>query len=1140
MNYHKLLQRQISKHLPLELKENEAVINFLKVIDDSYHGLQRDKELVERAFSISEEEYIQLNAKLKHELTVKRLSVEKLKEAIGSFEGDKNENDSDDLFVIAQYLQQQINKRKSAEEVFTSLINNTQSGILLEDENRKIVFTNQLFCDLFQIPVPPEVIKGADCSDSAQQSKHLFKHPEDFVLQIDEILTNQVLISEILELADGRILKREYIPIFIEQEYKGHLWSYTDITEKKKIEEAIQQSELKNRLIMNAALDAIITIDKKGIITFWNPQAEKIFGWKEKDILGKKLSDTIVPNYHRKGHEAGMNNYVKTGHGPVLNKLIELPAVNIHGVEFPIELSIIPIKSGETEFFCSFIRDISDRKKNEEALKASEELWQFALEGAGDGVWEYNFQTNEVFFSKQYKIMLGYQEEEFKNESSEWLSRIHPDDAHIIDETDKEYEEKKIKNHQREYRIKHKNGHYIWILDRGMIISYTDEGKPKRIIGTHTDITERKLSEQALKIKEEKYRSILANMNLGLLEVDNDDIIQYANQSFCFISGYQIDELIGHKASHLLLSPDNEKVVISKNDQRKKGVSDAYELPLKNKNGELKWLLISGAPRYNDNGDLVGSVGIHLDITAQKQLEIDLTNARDAAQASTQAKELFLANMSHEIRTPMNAILGMANQLNKTKLNPNQQFFLDTIHSASDNLIIIINDILDLSKIDSGKLTIEKIGFEPQKVISKVMQVLQHRAEEKGLKFTNSYCDAHLSPVLNGDPYRLEQILLNLISNAIKFTFKGSVDITCRVIKDTQDYQLIEASVTDTGIGMEEAFIAKLFDKFSQEDESVTRKHGGTGLGMSICKELIELMGGEIVVFSKKNVGTSVSILIQLDKGTLKDLPQKETFEVDTRLLKGKNILVTDDNDINRLLASTILKNFGANIIEAKNGEDAINKVKENPLDIILMDLQMPVMDGLEATQIIRKSITKDLPIIALTAYALKGDHQKCFDAGMNDYLSKPFEEIQLLRIITKWLNKNEDIKAQTVLIDDSVDQFPEVSIHQPLFDLAQLIEISRGNTGFVDKMLNLFIDRTPTSVHEIKLAYYAGDFVQVGRIAHRIKPSIFNLSIKSLEKEISEIELYAKELKASEKLEKLILKLENVIDKVIVEIKRR
>ena len=883
---------------------------------------------------------------------------------------------------------------------------------------------------------------------------------------------------------------------------------------------------------MNAALDAIITIDKKGIITFWNPQAEKIFGWKEKDILGKKLSDTIIPSYHRKGHDDGMNNYVLTGKASVLNRLIELPAINIDGHEFPIELSIIPIKQGESEFFCSFIRDISDRKKNEEALKASQELWQFALEGAGDGVWEFNFQTNEVFFSKQYKLMLGYKEDEFENESSEWLNRIHPDDLHIIKETDKEYEDKRIINHQREYRIKHKNGNYIWILDRGMIISYTDEGKPMRIIGTHTDTTERKLSEQALKIKEQKYRSILANMNLGLLEVDNNDVIQYANQSFCSIIGYQIDELLGKKASDLLLSPNQKEVIISKNHKRKEGISDAYELPLRNKKGEVKWLLISGAPRYNDNGDLVGSVGVHLDITEQKQLEIDLTNARDAAQASSQAKELFLANMSHEIRTPMNAILGMTNQLNKTKLDTNQKFFLDTIHSASDNLIIIINDILDLSKIDSGKLSIEKIGFEPQKVINKVMQVLQHRAEEKGLIFTNSFYDYQLSKVLIGDPYRLEQVLLNLISNAIKFTSRGSVDTTFKVISDFNETQIIDITVKDTGIGMDEAFIEKLFDKFSQEDESVTRKYGGTGLGMSICKELVELMGGEIAVFSKKNEGTTVTIRLKMEKSSESELPQKETFDTDTSLLIDKNILVTDDNEINRLLASTILSNYGANIFEARNGLEAIEIIKQQAIDVVLMDLQMPILDGLEATEIIRKTINTSLPIIALTAYALKGDNQKCFDVGMNDYLSKPFEENQLVQVVTKWLSINKDLKAQPIINKQNIQS-------QPLYNLAQIEEISRGNASFVDKMVDLFISQTSASIQEMKLAFEEQDFEKMKKIAHRMKPAIFNMGIK-LEKEMSAIEYFSKNSQTTEKLQNIIYKVENTLDQVINELKKR
>jgi PAS domain S-box-containing protein len=1125
MNYHKLLHRQINKFLPKEIAENAAVKDFLNAVQSSYEALERDKELVERAYAISENEYIAINQEFAREAELKMKSITKLKESIGEFDELKSQLIEDDLLVIVDFLNQQILQRKSAQKVFTSLVGNSQSGILLEDENRKIVFTNQLFCDLFQIPVAPDHLIGADCSDSAQQSKILFKEPEQFVVDIEQILYTRDFDSKNVIMADDRILKREYIPIFIDEIYKGHLWSYTDITERKRSQEAIEQSELKNRLIMNSALDAIITIDENGFITFWNPKAEKIFGWTESEVLGKTLTDNIIPNYHKDGHDNGMKAYNKTGHGPALNKLLELKAVNKYGKEFPIELSIIPVKQGDTKFFCSFIRDISDRKKNEEDLRASRELWQFALEGAGDGVWEYNFQTNEVFFSKRYKDMLGYDDSDFKNESFEWKNRIHPNDLQIIAQTDQDYEKGIIKNHQREYRIKHKNGNYIWILDRGMVVSYNDDGKPQRIIGTHSDITERKTSEQTLKIREEKYRSILSNMNLGLIEVDNDDVIQYANQSFLDMSGYAFDELMGQSAADLLLDKEHQNFIFDKNKQRKTGVSDAYELPVKNKKKEQKWWLISGAPRYNDTGELVGSVGIHLDITEQKKLEEDLIRARDFAQASTIAKENFLANMSHEIRTPMSAILGMANQLNKTNLNNQQQFFLNTIHSSAESLLVIINDILDLSKIESGKLTIEKIGFEPKKVMEHVMQVMQHRAEEKGLSFTNSFYDTSLSDILLGDPHRISQVILNLVSNAIKFTQKGSIDLIFKVLASIDNEQILQVSVTDSGIGMDEDFLEKLFDKFSQEDSSITRNYGGTGLGMSICKELITLMGGEMTVNSIKNLGSSVSFVIKLEKGTFANLPIKENIEVDAKLLAGKHILVTDDNEINRLLASTVLTNYKAKITEAVNGLDAVEKVRQSKFDLVLMDIQMPVMDGLEASRTIRRDIDKNIPIIALTAFAIKGDNDKCLDAGMNDYLSKPFEESQLLEIAAKWLGKSLSIKKS------------KVQKTEQLFSLSQLEGIAKGNQDFIHKMIKLFCDQTPESIKQIKIAYQQKDFDKISKIAHRIKPSINSLAITSIIPVVNEIEEKATEYQSSNKLENLIKQLEKTIDKVVEEL---
>ncbi len=1503
MNVHKLLKKQVEKYLPINLQDDPVLDKLLTVINDSYNAFERDKELAERAFKISEEEYVELNQQLKSEIGIKKISIERIKKAIGTITGIEKNTESDDLLMIVRYLNQQVNKRKEAELIFSSLITNMQSAILLEDENRHIVFTNQHFCDLFHIPVPPQSLVGADCSESAEQSKGLFKDPEHFTKRIQEILAVRKLVSdELIELADGRIFERDYIPIFLEKKYKGHFWSYRDITASKKAQVAIEKSEKTNRLIMNSALDAIIIINDKAEITFWNPQAEKIFGWAEKEIRGKRLTDTIVPSYLRLEHEKGMHHFHETGKGPALNKIRELVAVDKNNREFPIELSMIEVRQDDQLFFCGFVRDISERKKSEEELsrlsrvassnesgvlftdrsgkitwvndgyskitgytkdeiigrtpvelnkgtlsdktiilsmveafntgqsfdieiiqyhkdghwywgrtkgqpildtdgkvtqyfallenvtqeklkeeqlqilssisaenknavviadrngniewvnnsfekmtgfsfeevkgrrpghflqgpdtnfetiaylsnqirhgepfnceilnyhkngksywlriqgqalknangeiikyfaieedvtaekesnrkiREAEQLWQFALEGAGDGVWDYNFETKKLFLSEQNKKILGYSKDDEKINLLSWLDLIHPDDRHVISDTDDLYQAQKIKSHRYEYRIKNKVGQYIWILDRGMITERTDSGKPIRIIGTHTNInfiketesalrkseeefrslaenipgvlyryefnqdgtelftyispeperkigltadelnhfydnihpedlerereatrlafenkapfefegrfqtkgnpiiwlkiysyyshtnakgalvrsgiilniTKEKEAELAIQMREEKYRNIITNMNLGLMEVDKDEVIQFVNNGFCEMSGYSPEEMIGKKAATLFIAGPEMEVMTHKNELRKKGVSDAYEITVRNKKGELKWWLISGAPRYNDSGDLTGSIGIHLDITEQKKLELELIDAREQAESSATAKQTFLANMSHEIRTPMNAILGMTHQLGKTRLDKDQLFYLNTIHSAADNLLIIINDILDLSKIDAGKLSLEKIGFEPRMVINRVMQVMMHRAEEKGLDFTNKNCDIKLSPILIGDPYRLNQILLNLVSNAIKFTHKGTVDISCFVVKNYAHKQKLRVAITDTGIGMDETFSKNLFQKFIQEDSSILRKYGGTGLGMSISKELIELMGGIITVNSKKGEGTVITIDFEFEKGTVNDLPVKEIPITDTSILQGKKILVTDDNEMNQLVAATVLQNYGAEIKEAFNGEEAVKLLQQEVFDLVFMDIQMPVMDGFQATHIIRDSIDKNIPIIALTANAIKGDNIKCLEAGMNDYISKPFEEMDLVNMVAKWLNEK--------LVLPESEKFTEVG---KLYDLTSLKEISRGNEAFVKKMLHLFIEQVPAALSEINNSFEQSDFLAIKKAAHRIKPSIDSLGINSLKSVVRQIETLALENKHSEELTRLLQQFNSNLKKVITALKK-
>jgi len=755
-----------------------------------------------------------------------------------------------------------------------------------------------------------------------------------------------------------------------------------------------------------------------------------------------------------------------------------------------------------------------------------ESRFRKALEKIGDNVWEHDFSTGKTYFSSTSNHLIGYGFDEFAKNSNLWWDSTYDDDKLLLEQNDSKYRRGEIDHHALEYRLLHKDGSIRWVMERGVVTELTKEGKPLKIIGTHTDITMRKQSEELLQREEQKYLSIIANMNLGLLEVDTEENVIFTNHSFCEMSGYDYDELIGRRASHIYVKEENIELIESKNEARKRGSLDAYEIAVKNKRGQLRWWLISGAPRYNDAGDLVGSIGIHLDITDQKQLEIDLIEAREQAEESTRSKEVFLANMSHEIRTPMNAILGMTNQLTKTKLDTKQLYYLDIINSASENLLVIINDILDLSKIEAGKLNLECIGFEPKDVISRVMQVLMHKAEEKGLSITNSTFDKNLSPVLMGDPYRLNQVLLNLISNAIKFTEKGCVDLSCTVVNDTPAIQTILMEVKDTGIGMDELFVNNLFEKFSQEDVSVTRRYGGTGLGMSICKDLIQLMGGEIIVESKKGMGTSISFTVSFAKGSVDDLPSKETFSINKDMLSNKRIMVVDDNNMNRLVAKTILNNFGAITTEAVNGQEAIDLLKEYDIDLVLMDIQMPVMGGMEAIKIIRDEISKTLPVIALTANAIKGDNEKCIDGGMNAYLSKPFKEEDLLQIVFYWLEEHKGALAKK--------NMEKAIVPKKLYDLSYLRAISRGNEVFVEKMVNMFIEQTPVLMVEMSEKYQQGDFIAMGAIAHKVKPSIDNMGIVSLKETIREIEKIGKAGAANDTLPGLLEKVSNNMGQVV------
>ena len=844
-------------------------------------------------------------------------------------------------------------------------------------------------------------------------------------------------------------------------------------------------------------------------------------------------------------HIFKITQYVHPDDLDKLNKILDRSAKN--SASFYIESRLILPGRGVTwrslscsyshtsaegyKIFSGIMLDISERKKADERINESESRLSSLIGHLQTGVLLDDGSQNITLANAMFCEIFGIDADpddlngKDSNIISDQIKNLFKDPDYFIESllTIIEFQKPSLNDifELRDGRI----------LRREYIPIYTDKIF-KGNLWKYTDVTADKNAENTLRIREEKYRSIIDNMNLGLLEVDTEEKILFANQCFCDMCGYDLEEILGKRAAQIFTKGENIELMERKNEERRRsGTSDAYEIVIKDKRGRVRWWLVSGAPRYNDNGDLIGSIGIHLDITDQKQLEVELTAAREQAEQSTRSKEVFLANMSHEIRTPMNAILGMSNQLSKTPLNKKQLFYLDTINSASENLLVIINDILDLSKIEAGKLSLEKIAFEPREVIKRAIQVLIHKAEEKGLVLGNSFFDEKASPVLIGDPYRLNQVMLNIITNAIKFTEQGSVDIQLSVLNDTRTSQTIKVDIRDTGIGMDETFKNSLFEKFSQEEASVTRQYGGTGLGMSICKELIELMEGEVIVESEKGVGTCISFVVDFTKGLVEDLPSKEEFIADESMLSGKKILVVDDNEINRLVATTILNNYGADTVEAANGAESVEYLRHHQVDLVLMDIQMPVMNGYDAAKMIRKNISDKLPVIALTANAIKGDNKKCLEAGMNDYIAKPFKEEDLLKMIAGILQTNVALKTKkTVVVAE-----PEVSY----YDISEITKISRGNEGFVQKMLKMFIDQVPMHLEEMKEKFDANELTAVGEIAHRIKPTIDNMGIVSSKDTIREIEKIGKSAVDTGSLWQLIEKVEKDIGLAVEAIKK-
>lgn len=611
-----------------------------------------------------------------------------------------------------------------------------------------------------------------------------------------------------------------------------------------------------------------------------------------------------------------------------------------------------------------------------------------------------------------------------------------------------------------------------------------------------SEIEQRKLAEAQITASEEKYRGIIENMDLGMLETDAQGLVVQAYPRFLKLTGYAASDLVGKDPKTILIDSHQRDTIIDQEKSRIKGEFGVYEIQLKKKNGEKIWVIVSGGPLFNESHEVIGTLGIHFDISHRKQIESDLLDAKAEAEELLESKELFLANVSHEIRTPMNAILGMARLISATPLNSAQQQYLNAINTSAQGLMVIINDVLDMSKIKSGKFTVEVIDLDIDQVLNSIQQSLSFKAEEKGIYL---YCkrDSRINKYMQGDPVRLSQILTNLISNAIKFTSSGGVDVKIELIESLAAQDKLHFSVRDTGVGIDTDKLNSIFKSFTQEDETITRKYGGTGLGLSIAKQLIEIFGGTLDVQSTKGKGSVFSFSILMPHG--QKPAAKNQVSLSNKDLKGMRILLVEDNEINQFLAVTILKKWNAVIETSTNGFEALEALSKQTFDLVLMDMQMPEMDGIQATIAIRKDLKLKLPIVALTANAIKGEKDKCIEAGMTDYLSKPFDQDELYsKIIALWEPggvKNSDRSKQT-----NKESFAR-------FSLDRLLVMYQGESQYVQRTMEIFLKQFHLDMAELAKHFQNGDLNQVHHLAHKIKPNIDLFEIHELKDVVRSIE---------------------------------
>ncbi|NUO00727.1 MAG: PAS domain S-box protein [Saprospiraceae bacterium] len=885
----------------------------------------------------------------------------------------------------------------------------------------------------------------------------------------------------------------------------AHIRLKEETESRLEAQKALEESENKLRRIIDSSLDAVVSSTAEGVTIEWNAQAEKMFGYSRQEVLGRQLRDLVIPERNRHLFQNALDDYQRTTDENIINKRYEIKCSRKNGTEFPAELSFTADTSSKNILFVGFLRDITAQKKAMQEIEQARIRMETLITNLQTGILLEDSNRRITLVNQPFCDIFSIPVEP-KNLPGYDCSQAAEQSKHLFKYPDQFLAsiETALKN-----KILIENEVFVMadgrIFERDFIPLFSGT-KYEGHLWQYRDVTERQNAQRAILESEEKYRGVLENMTLGLLEVDLKGNIIRTNNAFCQMLGYHPNELLGQNIAHRL-QPDAAKMILYHHlSVREKEESSVYELQMRKKDGTLIWGLVSGAPIKNSQGVIIGSISILFDLTERKKMETELANAKLTADRARLAERQFLAHMSHEIRTPINAVIGMAHLLDETQPDATQKEYINSLRFSADSLLGIIDNILDLSKIDASEIEFEKKPFDLDYLLKSLLLAFQYKIEKKDIQIFASV-DPAIKNIVIGDPTRTNQILTNLLSNALKFTERGMISLTAKLIGNSHGKYDIEFKIRDTGIGIPEDKLETIFEYFKQADVQINRKFGGTGLGLTIVKQLVEMQGGSIRVESRLGHGSDFIVSLSFGDSGIPVNEQKIIFEIDhqnsRKLSKGLHLLVVEDNLMNQKLICKTIQTWESTFDVAINGLEALEKAATQRFDAILMDIHMPEVDGFEATLAIRKdrnNPNRDVPIIALTAAAMYDDKRRAIEVGMNDFLTKPVSpkvlKEHILLAIQECRNKN-------------VTEIPDAGNPEVVapIDLNYLIELSNGDLHFVETMIDAFLAEAPELLQNLNAAVIEENWNQIYQQVHKLKPSFVMMGMNNLHEIAVEVE---------------------------------